>query len=107
MLHLQHDVVGHARFGQQHVHVSGQAACDGMNGEADLDAALAEVARKLKDRSLRAGYRQAIAGDNDDAARGQQALGSLVGFHLAHLTSWLLRAAAGPIGGPKAAKDYA
>ena len=39
------DVVRHLRLGEQHVHVAGQAAGDGMDAEPHVDAALAQAVR--------------------------------------------------------------
>ena len=38
VLELEHLVVGHVGFGQQHVHVAGHAAGDRMDRVLDLDA---------------------------------------------------------------------
>ena len=38
LLHLEHDVVRHLGFGEQHVHVPGQAAGDRVDGEAHVGA---------------------------------------------------------------------
>ena len=67
LFHLDHDVVRHARFGEQHVHVTGQPSGDRMDGEADVDAALAQQLGDVEHRILRLRDGHAVAGDDDDA----------------------------------------
>ena len=45
--------VGHVGLGEQHVHVTGHAAGDRMDGEFDLLVALDELLRQLPDFVLR------------------------------------------------------
>ena len=74
LVHLEDDVVGHLRLGEQHVHVAGQPAGDRVDAEADLDAALAQLAGELGDGVLRLGDGHAVAGRDDhrlDASREQ------------------------------------
>src|SRR6266478_6779112 len=52
-VHVQQLVVGDVGFGEQHVHVAGHASGDGVNAEADVDAALGERVEKLADFVLR------------------------------------------------------
>jgi hypothetical protein len=42
LVHLQDDVIRHARLGEQHVHVTGQAAGDGVDTEAHRHSAFAQ-----------------------------------------------------------------
>ena len=42
-VHFDEPVVGNVGFGQQHVHVAGHAAGDGMDGEVDIDARLVRM----------------------------------------------------------------
>ena len=61
LVHLHHDVVGHLRLGQQHVHVAGHAAGDRVDAEAHVDALLAQQLGDLVDRVLRLRHRHAVA----------------------------------------------
>ena len=69
LVHLQDDVVGHLGLGEQHVHVAGQAAGDGVDAEPDVDAALAQLAGQLGDGVLRLGDGHAVAGGDDHRRR--------------------------------------
>mmetsp|Transcript_37577 Transcript_37577/g.58695 ORF Transcript_37577/g.58695 Transcript_37577/m.58695 type:complete len:982 (-) Transcript_37577:453-3398(-) len=62
LLHLLHDVVGHARLRQQHVQLPRHAAGDGVDAEDDLDAVVAEDLHQVGDGVLRLGHRQAVPG---------------------------------------------
>src|SRR5580693_4575669 len=71
-VHLQELVVRNVGFGQQHIHVAGHAAGDGMNAEGDLHAAFGQGIVKFAHfvLSLRDGH--AVAGnDNHFAGRGE------------------------------------
>src|SRR5258708_2504506 len=46
-VHIEELVVGDVGFGEQHVHVAGHAAGDGVNAEGDVDAALGERVEEL------------------------------------------------------------
>ena len=59
---------GHARLGEQHVHVAGQPAGDRVNREPDVDPPFAQELGDLEERMLRLGDRHAVAGDDDHAA---------------------------------------
>ena len=72
LVHLEHDVVRHVRFGEQHVHVSGQAAGDRVDAEAHVDAFAAQPLRDVADRVLRARHRHAVARHDDHFLRGAQ-----------------------------------
>ena len=49
LLHLDHDVVGHARLGEQHVHVAGQPSGHRVNREPDIDPPFAQELGDLED----------------------------------------------------------
>ncbi len=71
--HFDELVVGHVGLGQQHVHVTGHAAGDGMNRKLHFDAALAQFVGKFAHLVLRLGHRHAVTGDDHDALRvGEQ-----------------------------------
>ena len=74
LFHLDHDVVRHARLGEQDVHVARQPARDRMDREAYVGAALAEKLGDVEDRILRLRHRHAVAGHDDDLLRLQQEL---------------------------------
>mmetsp|Transcript_21690 Transcript_21690/g.63392 ORF Transcript_21690/g.63392 Transcript_21690/m.63392 type:complete len:536 (+) Transcript_21690:104-1711(+) len=78
LLHLEHDVVRHARLGEQHVELARHPASDGVDGELRLDAARAQLARDLGDRVLRLGHREAVPWHDDHALGRQQPLGERV-----------------------------
>ena len=95
LVHLEHDVVGHLGLGQQHVHVAGQPARDGVDAEADVDAALAQLAGQVGDAVLGLRDGHAVAGGDDDrAGRGEQ-FGGAVGGDLAVLAVVLVLGRAG------------
>ena len=66
VLELEHLVIGHVGFGQQHVHVAGHAARDRVDRVFDADALFLEQVAHLAQRVLRLGHRHAVAGDDDD-----------------------------------------
>ncbi|HEU4537102.1 MAG TPA: hypothetical protein VFS00_23435, partial [Polyangiaceae bacterium] len=72
------DVVGHGGLGEQHVHVPGQAAGDGVNGEAYAHAAAAQDLGNLLDGVLGLGDGHAVAGHDDDVFGVEQQVGRLV-----------------------------
>ena len=61
VLHLEHLVVRHFRFCQQHVHVSRHAACHGMDGVLDRDAVLDQLGREFLDGMLRPCHGQTVS----------------------------------------------
>ena len=69
VLELEHLVVGHVGFGQQHVHVPGHAPRDRVDRVLDADAFLLEQVAHLAQRVLRLGDGHAVAGDDDHASR--------------------------------------
>ena len=76
LVHLEDDVVGHLRLGEQHVHVPGQATGDRVDAEAHLDAALAQLTGEVGDRVLGLGDRHAVAGGDDHRVGVEQQLGA-------------------------------
>ena len=69
VVHLLELLVRDVGLGEQHVHVAGHAAGDGMDGVEDLDAALLELGGEVGDRALGLRHRHAVAGDDDHQAR--------------------------------------
>ena len=67
-IHFQHDVVRHFRFGQQHIHVTRQTPCHGMNAKAHVHTCGAQFLRELGHWVLRLCHRHAVAWGDDDAA---------------------------------------
>ena len=104
LVHLQHDVIGHLRLGQQHVHVARQAARDGVDGEAHGLALGAQLAGQFGHRLLRLRHRHAIARDDDDAVGIVQRRGHAFGIDGDLFAGDLHRGAGGAA---KAAKDHA
>ena len=92
LVHLQDDVVGHLGLGQQHVHVAGQAAGDGVDAEPDVDAALAQLAGQLGDGVLGLGDGHAVAGGDDHRVRRGEQFGGALGVDLAVLAVVLVLA---------------
>ena len=68
LIHLPELFVGDVGFGQQHVHVAGHAAGDGMDGVLDFDAPLLELVGELLQRMLSLGDGKSVAGDDDHLA---------------------------------------
>ena len=96
---LEHFVVGHVGFGQQHVHVARHAAGDGVNGVFDLDAFLLEMVGHLAQRVLGLRHRHAVARHDDDLLRVLHDVGGV--FGRAELDRTLLAAPpAGPATSP-------
>ena len=54
LLQLQHDVVRHARLGEQHVELARHAAGDGVDAKAHVDAVRAQARRNVCHGVLRA-----------------------------------------------------
>ncbi len=79
VLQLEHFVIGHVGFGQQHVHVPGHAARDRVDRVFDADAVLLEHVAHLAQRMLRLGDRHAVAGNDDDAVGLLQQEGRVLG----------------------------
>mmetsp|Transcript_24334 Transcript_24334/g.62746 ORF Transcript_24334/g.62746 Transcript_24334/m.62746 type:complete len:220 (-) Transcript_24334:623-1282(-) len=52
LVHLEHRVVRHARLGEQHVQLAGHAPCDGVDGEAHVDALVLAQRVQLCDHVL-------------------------------------------------------
>jgi hypothetical protein len=75
LVHLQHDVVGHLGFGQQHVHVAGHAAGHRVDAEAHVDALVAQQLGDLEHRVLGLRHRHAVARHDDHVLGLAQQLG--------------------------------
>ena len=65
VLELEHLVIRHVGFGEQHVHVAGHAAGDRMDGVFHLDAFLLQHVGHLAQRMLRLRDRHAVARHDD------------------------------------------
>jgi hypothetical protein len=61
VLQLEHFVIRHVGFGQQHVHVARHAARDRVDRVFDADAFLLELVAHLAQRVLRLRHRHAVA----------------------------------------------
>ena len=84
--------VGNVGFGEQHVHVAGHAAGDGMDGVLHGDAALFEHFGQFAHDVLRLRGGHAVAGDEDHLARVGELHGRVSSADLAHLPpAWLRR----------------
>ena len=69
VLELEHFVIGHVGFGEQHVHVARHAAGHRMDRVFDLDAFLLQMVGHLAQRVLRLRHRHAVARHDDDLSR--------------------------------------
>jgi hypothetical protein len=69
VIHVDDQVVGHAGFGQQHVHVTRHAARDWMDRELHVLVARDQLFAQLPDLVLRLRHRHAVARHDDDACR--------------------------------------
>ena len=66
LFHLENDVVWNVGFGEQDVHMSGQASGDRMNGEAHVNIFFAQNFHDFGERMLCLRDRQTVAGNDDD-----------------------------------------
>ena len=76
---LEHFVIGHIGFGQQHVHVAGHAARHRMDGVGDLDAFLLQLVGHFAHGMLGLGHRHAVARHDDDGGGVLHDEGGVVG----------------------------
>src|SRR4029077_8220425 len=70
VVHVEEFVVGDVGFGEEHVHVAGHATGDGVNAEADVDAAFGERVEKFADFVLGLRDGHAVAGNDHDFVGG-------------------------------------
>ena len=106
VLELEHLVVGHVGFRQQHVHVAGHAARHRVDGVLHLDALGLQLVRHLAQGVLRLRHRHAVARHDDDLRGVLHDEGGVVGRALLHRPG-LDRAAAGGRGlAAEAAEDH-
>src|SRR5258705_2444778 len=105
VLKLEHLVIGHVGFGQQHVHVAGHATRDRVDRVLHLDAFLLQQIAHFAQRVLGLRHRHAVAGHDDDLGGVLHDEGGVVGR--AELGRLLLAAGATGRGGlaAEAAED--
>ena len=84
LVHLDERLVRHVRLGEQHVHVAGHAARDGMDAEHDVDAAALQHLGELGRGMVRPGDREPVPGDDHDPLRVVEEDRDVVGLHRAH-----------------------
>ena len=95
-VHFQHDVVGDFGFGEQYVHMTGQAAGDGVDAEAYFGAVFTQKLGDFGNGVLRLRHCHAVARGDNDAAGVAQHFGDFGGFDFAVFADFL---AAGGCGG--------
>ena len=88
LVHLLELRVGHVGLGEQHVHVAGHPAGDGVDGVADLDAARLQHLGERRDLMLRLGRRQPVAGHDDDLGGVGELDRGVVGGDGLHVAAW-------------------
>ena len=69
-VHVKQAVVGNIGFRQQHVHVAGHAAGDGVNAELHVDSLLGEHVEKFAHLVLSLRHGHAVAGHNHHGVGG-------------------------------------
>ena len=67
LVHFQHDVIRHFGFRQQHVHVTGQTACNRVDCKADVLALGAQTTGQLGHVLLGLCHSHTVTGDDDHA----------------------------------------
>ncbi len=97
LVHLQHDVVRHFRFRQQHVHVAWQTPRHRVDAKAHLDAARAQLLGDFSNRILRLRHRHAIAWGDDDRMRVFQHLCCIFRADLTMLAHFFVSAGRGTV----------
>src|SRR6266849_4847487 len=78
-VHIEQLVVGDVGFGEQHVHVAGHASGDGVDAEADIDAAFRERVVQFAHFVLSLRDSHAVAGNHDDFVGGGENRGGFFG----------------------------
>ncbi len=95
LVQIVDDVIRHARFRQQYVHVPRHPPCNRVNRKFHGHAAFLQLLGHFPNLVLRLRHRHAVTGDDDDLFRKRHHDGSVWGFNRFHRAGDFLRFARG------------